>query len=267
MATSTLVSVAESIGARPGTPAAHRAVLERIEEAAPRSSIPAETSALRLRCEAEKDAAADQRHQQALREWQAQPWQLRQITARPIREYPDPPDRHDLAAARRRAGRRRQLRHDDRARQAHAAAAAGHTASGPRPNGARRGCGAPRSAPGRPSCRRAARPSGPQPGRATQTDAAPGSARPGTRTWLLIDTGATRAGSCPLTVPVRAAGRRLRSLSRASPSRRARTPDLRRPGRFRGHSGGAGTLDPPCNPTPCPSPRSTSPGRFPPGRR
>ncbi len=99
LATSTLVSVAESIGARPGIPAAHRAVLERIEEAAPRSSIPAETSTLRLRCEAEKDAAADQRHQQALTEWQAQPWQLRQITARPIREYPDPPDRHDLAAA------------------------------------------------------------------------------------------------------------------------------------------------------------------------
>ena len=43
---------------------------------------------------------ADRRHEQVLTEWQAQPWQLRQITARPRREPPDPPDRHDLAAAR-----------------------------------------------------------------------------------------------------------------------------------------------------------------------
>ena len=101
VATATLVSVAESIGARPGTPAAHRAVLERIEEEAPPSSSPAETSVLRLRCHAEKNAAADQRHQQALTEWDAQPWPLRQITERPIREHVDLPNPRELAAARR----------------------------------------------------------------------------------------------------------------------------------------------------------------------
>ena len=85
---------------RAGTGRPGRAVLQRIEDAAPRSSYAAETSALRLRCHAEKDAAADRRHEQVLTEWQAQPWQLRQITARPRREPPDPPDRHDLAAAR-----------------------------------------------------------------------------------------------------------------------------------------------------------------------
>ena len=101
VATTTLVSVAESIGARPGTPAAHRAVLERIEEAAPGSSLAIEAAALRRRCSAVKDAAADQRHQQALTEWDAQPWPLRQITARPIREHAGLPSPLELAAARR----------------------------------------------------------------------------------------------------------------------------------------------------------------------
>ncbi len=170
-----------------------------------------------------------------------------------------------------RAGRRRQLRHDGRARQAHAAAAAGHVASGSRPNGARRGCAAPRSAPGRAACRAPARPSGPQPGRAAQTgaDALPGSAGPGTRTKLLIETGHDSVLPADLLVPACAAGRRLKSLSAASPIRWARALDLRRPGRFRGTRGGSGadTLDPPCNPTPCPSPPVRPPGRLPPGRR
>ena len=100
LATETLVSVAESISARPGTAAAHRAVLERIREAAPPSSLTTESAALRLRCLGEKDAAADQRHQQALKEWEAQSWTRRQMTGRPKREHPDPPSRHDLAAAR-----------------------------------------------------------------------------------------------------------------------------------------------------------------------
>ena len=100
LATGTLVSVAESISARPGMPAAHRAVLEQIREAAPRSSLTIETAALRRRCLREKDAAADQRHQQALGEWEAQSWTRRRMTGRPRREHPDPPNRHDLAAAR-----------------------------------------------------------------------------------------------------------------------------------------------------------------------
>ena len=100
LATGTLVSVAESIGARPGTSAAHRAVLERIREAAPRSSLTIEAAALRRRCRAVKAAVADQRHQQALGEWEAQPWPRRRMTGRPKREHPDPPNRHDLAAAR-----------------------------------------------------------------------------------------------------------------------------------------------------------------------
>ena len=100
LATATAVSVAESLGARPGMPAAHRAVLEQIREAAPRSSLTTEAAALRRRCLGEKDAAADQRHQQALGEWEAQSWTRRRTTGRPKREHPDPPNRHDLAAAR-----------------------------------------------------------------------------------------------------------------------------------------------------------------------
>ena len=100
LATGTLVSVAESIGARPGMSPAHRAVLEQIREAAPRSSLTTEAAALRRRCLGEKAAAADQRHQQALREWKAQSWPRRRMTGRPKREHPDPPNRHDLAAAR-----------------------------------------------------------------------------------------------------------------------------------------------------------------------
>ena len=100
LATDTLVSVAESISARPETPAAHRAVLERIREAAPPSSLTTEAAALRRRCRAVKAAAADQRHQQALREWEAQSWTRRRMAGRPKREHPAPPNRHDLEAAR-----------------------------------------------------------------------------------------------------------------------------------------------------------------------
>ena len=100
LATGTLVSVAESISARPGMSAAHRAVLEQIREAAPRSSLSTEAAALRRRCRAVKAAAADQRHQQALGEWEAQSWPRRRIAGRPRREHPAPPNRHDLAAAR-----------------------------------------------------------------------------------------------------------------------------------------------------------------------
>ena len=100
LATETLVSVAESIGARPGTSATHRAVLERIRETAPHSSLTNESAALRRRCRTEKDAAADRRHQHELKEWEAQSWTRRHMSGRPRREHPDPPSRHDLAAAR-----------------------------------------------------------------------------------------------------------------------------------------------------------------------
>ena len=101
LATDTVVSVAESISARPGMSAAHRAVLEQINwETAPLVGRSTEDAALRLRCLGEKDAAADQRHQQALGEWEAQSWTRRRMTGRPQREHPGPPNRHDLAAAR-----------------------------------------------------------------------------------------------------------------------------------------------------------------------
>ena len=100
LATGTVVSVAESIGARPGMSAAHRAVLERIREAAPGSSLTTEAAGLRRRCRAVKDAAADQRHQHALREWEAQSWTRRRMTGRPKREHPGPPNRHEVAAVR-----------------------------------------------------------------------------------------------------------------------------------------------------------------------
>ena len=101
LATETVVSVAESISARPGMSAAHRAVLEQINwETAPLVDRSTEAAGLRLRCLGEKDAAADQRHQQALEEWEAQSWTRRRMTGRPKREHPGPPSRHDLAAAR-----------------------------------------------------------------------------------------------------------------------------------------------------------------------
>ena len=100
LATGTLISVAESISARPATSAAHRAVLEQIEEAAPRSALSTEAAGLKRRCRDEKDAAADQRHQQALREWEAQSWTRRRMAGRPKREHPGPPNRHEVAAAR-----------------------------------------------------------------------------------------------------------------------------------------------------------------------
>ena len=100
LATGTVISVAESISARPGTSAAHRAVLEQIEEAAPRSALSTEAAGLKRRCRDEKDAAADERHQQALREWKAQSWPRRRMTGKPKREHPDPPNRHEVAAAR-----------------------------------------------------------------------------------------------------------------------------------------------------------------------
>ena len=100
LATDTVISVAESISARPATSAAHRAVLEQIKEAAPRSALSTEAAGLKRRCRDEKDAAADVRHQQALSEWKAQSWPQRRMTGKPKREHPDPPNRHEVAAAR-----------------------------------------------------------------------------------------------------------------------------------------------------------------------
>ena len=100
-ATDTVVSVAESIGARPETSAGQRAVLERIDwEAAPPRALSTEAAGLRHRWLEEKEAAADQRHQQALGEWKALSWGRRRITRKPERESPGLPSRQELAAAR-----------------------------------------------------------------------------------------------------------------------------------------------------------------------
>ena len=100
LAAGTIVSVAKSLSDLPAIPAAHRAVLERIRDTAPRSSPAVEASALRSYCLAVKDAAADQRHEQAVKEWQAQSWAHRRLAGRPKRESPSPPSYRDLAAAR-----------------------------------------------------------------------------------------------------------------------------------------------------------------------
>ena len=101
LATDTVVSVAESISARPGTPAAQRAVLEQINwETAPLVGRSAEAAGLRGRCQGEKDAAADQRHRQALGEWSALPLRRRWMTRRPERERAGLPSPQDVAAAR-----------------------------------------------------------------------------------------------------------------------------------------------------------------------
>ena len=101
LATDTVISVAESVSARPNTSAAQRAVLDRINwETAPSVGLSTEAAGLRRRCLVEKDAAADQRHQQALGEWQAQSWPRRRISGPPKRESPGPPSRQEVAAAR-----------------------------------------------------------------------------------------------------------------------------------------------------------------------
>ena len=101
LATDTVVSVAESISARPGTPAAQRAVLEQVNwETVPFVARSAEAAGLRGRCQGEKDAAADRRHQQALSERSALPRRRRWLTRRPERERPDLPSPEEVAVAR-----------------------------------------------------------------------------------------------------------------------------------------------------------------------
>ena len=100
-AANTIVSVAESIGARPETPAGQRPVLERLDwETAPRRGLSTEAAGLRRHWLEEKEAAADQRHQEALSEWQALSWGRRRIIRKPKRESPGLPSRKELAAAR-----------------------------------------------------------------------------------------------------------------------------------------------------------------------
>ena len=101
LATDTVVSVAESISARPGTPAAQRAVLEQVNwETVPFVARLAEAAGLSGRCQGEKDAAADRRHQQALGEWSALPRRRRWLTRRPERERPGLPSAEEVAVAR-----------------------------------------------------------------------------------------------------------------------------------------------------------------------
>ena len=101
LATDTVVSVAESISARPGTPTAQRAVLEQINwETVPLVGRSTEAAGLSGRCQGEKDAAADRRHQQALSEWSALPRRRRWLTRRPERERPGLPSPEEVAVAR-----------------------------------------------------------------------------------------------------------------------------------------------------------------------
>ena len=100
-ATDTLISAAASISTRRETSASRRAVLEQINrDTAPWVGRSTEAAGLRGRCSAEKDAAADQRHQQALGEWSALPRRRRWFTPRPERERPRPPSEQEVAVAR-----------------------------------------------------------------------------------------------------------------------------------------------------------------------
>ena len=100
-ATDTLISAATSIGARRDTPAAQRAVLEQINwQTAPPVSRSTEDAGLRHLSRGQKDAAADERHRQALNEWRALPRRRRWFAPRPERESPDPPSRQEVEAAR-----------------------------------------------------------------------------------------------------------------------------------------------------------------------
>ena len=100
-ATDTLIAAAVSIGTRRETSASQRAVLERINpETAPWVGRSTEAAGLRVWCRDEKEAAADQRHQQALGEWNALPRRRRWMTRRPERERPRPTSEQEVAAAR-----------------------------------------------------------------------------------------------------------------------------------------------------------------------
>ena len=100
-ATDTLISAAASISARRETSASQRAVLEQINsETAPWVGRSTEAAGLRVRCRDEKDAAADQRHRQALSEWSALPRRRRWMTRRPERKRPRPPSEQEVAVAR-----------------------------------------------------------------------------------------------------------------------------------------------------------------------
>ena len=100
-ATDTLISAAASIGTRRETSASQRAVLDQIDsETAPWVGRSTEAAGLRGRCRAEKEVAADLRHQQALGEWSALPRRRRWFTPRPERERPRPPSEQEVAVAR-----------------------------------------------------------------------------------------------------------------------------------------------------------------------
>ncbi len=100
-ATDTIVSAAASLGARRETPAAQRAVLDQInEDTAPWVGRATESAGLRGRCQDRREAAADQRHQQALGEWSALPRRRRWMTRKPERESPGLPSQKEVAAAR-----------------------------------------------------------------------------------------------------------------------------------------------------------------------
>ncbi|MCY3671157.1 MAG: MobA/MobL family protein [Alphaproteobacteria bacterium] len=100
LATGTIVSAAESLLALPAIQGAHRAVLERVREAAPWSAPARETAALRNHCRGAREADADRRHQQAVNEWEGQSRTRRRLAGAPRREFPDPPSHRDLVAAR-----------------------------------------------------------------------------------------------------------------------------------------------------------------------
>ena len=100
-ATETLIAAAASIGARRETSASQRAVLERINrETAPWIGRSTEAAELRHRGLVEREAAADQRHRQALGEWSALPRRRRWMTRRPERESPGLPGRQEVEVAR-----------------------------------------------------------------------------------------------------------------------------------------------------------------------
>ena len=228
--------------------AAHRAVLEQIREAAPRSSLTTEAAALRRRCLGEKDAAADQRHQQALGEWEAQSWTRRRTTGRPKREHPGPPNRHDLAAAR-----------DQLVAVVRSAMMTELEKLMPQPRPASPPADGARTPPAAAAARRdqlqverPALPRGSAKFRSAPRTRGPNRRRRRRRPPRLRETGdmnqaadryPRRVGRVlpgDRPVPVRAAGRRLRSRWTAAPIRTARTLDLRRPGPFGGTAGGLG---------------------------
>ena len=216
------------------------------------------------RCQGEKDAAADRRHQQALSDWSALPRRRRWLTRRPERERPGLPSPEEVAVARgelvgvvRSAMITELEKVVPRPRPASPPADGART---PPVAAARRDrLQVERPAEGRRQVPVRTPDTRPEPASAASPPRRPTPRDRGTGTRFLIDPRDDSGGSCPRRRPTAriAVDRATDPPGRALPT----SGDPARMGAQRG-SGRAGTIDPSCDPDPCPFAPSAPPGRL-----